>query len=296
MGVANHEKTIFLRIIESKKFLLYPKYNFVQTSTNQEALILNFGFDLLVYKLYQRRLWNQIKEGIRPRHVALIMDGNRRYARAKKLPSHYGHKLGRKKLTQVLEWFWDLNIEYVTIFAFSSENFNREDKEVSELMQLFETTFHELVDHPELQSRNVKIKVIGRIHSLPDKLQKAIRAAEESSQNDNPGPTLIIAVGYSGRDEMIDAMKLIAQEIKDGKITVDEIDEVLVEQHLYTGGIPDPDIIIRTSGEERLSGFLTWQSVYSELYFTDVFFPGFRKIDLWRAIRVFQQRKRRYGR
>ena len=164
------------------------------------------------------------------------------------------------------------------------------------LMNLLETTFHELVDHPELRSRNVKIKVIGRTHLLPDKVQKAISAAEESSKNDLSGPTLIIAVGYSGRAEMIDAIKSIAQQIKDEKISIDEIDEVLVEQHLYTDGIPDPDIIIRTSGEERLSGFLTWQSVYSELYFADVFFPGFRKIDLWRAIRVFQQRKRRYGR
>jgi tritrans,polycis-undecaprenyl-diphosphate synthase [geranylgeranyl-diphosphate specific] len=257
---------------------------------------LNFGFDTIVYKLYQQRLWNQIKEGVRPKHVALIMDGNRRYARARKLPSHYGHQLGRKKLTQVLEWFWDLKIEYVTLFAFSTENFDREDKEVNELMKLFETTFRELVDHPELKSRNVKIKVIGRIHLLPVEVQKAIRAAEESSENGHPGPTLIIAVGYSGRAEVIDAIKLIATKIKNGEITVNEIDEVLVEQHLYTDGIPDPDIIIRTSGEERLSGFLTWQSVYSELYFTDVYFPGFRKIDLWRAIRVFQQRKRRYGR
>ena len=259
-------------------------------------MILNFGFDAFVYRLYQRRLWNQIKDGIRPRHVALIMDGNRRYARAKNLPSHYGHQLGRKKLTQVLEWFWDLKVEFVTLFAFSTENFNREDKEVNELMDLFETTFHELVDHPELRSRNVKIKVIGRTHQLPEKVQKAINAAEESSKNDRSGPTLIIAVGYSGRAEMIDAIKSIAQQIKDEKISIDEIDEVLVEQHLYTDGIPDPDIIIRTSGEERLSGFLTWQSVYSELYFADVFFPGVRKIDLWRAIRVFQQRKRRFGR
>ena len=128
------------------------------------------------------------------------------------------------------------------------------------------------------------------------KVQKVITKAEESTQTNKPGPTLILAIGYGGRAEMIDAMKSIAQKIKDNKITIEEIDEVLVGQHLYTDGIPDPDIIIRTSGEERLSGFLTWQSVYSELYFADVFFPGFRKIDLWRAIRVFQQRHRRYGR
>ena len=143
---------------------------------NLGALILNFGLDSIAYKLYQRRLWNQIKDGIRPKHVALIMDGNRRYARSKNLPSHLGHQMGRKKLTEVLEWFWDLSIDYVTIYAFSTENFNREDKEVSELMKLFEATFHELVDHPELKSRNVKIKAIGRIHLLPEGVQKAIRA------------------------------------------------------------------------------------------------------------------------
>jgi tritrans,polycis-undecaprenyl-diphosphate synthase [geranylgeranyl-diphosphate specific] len=244
-------------------------------------------------------LWNQIKEGIKkgihPNHVALIMDGNRRYARAKRLPGHYGHRLGRENLKNILEWFWDLEIEYVTLYAFSTENFDRTDEEINELMGLFETTFQELIDHPELKKRNVRIKVIGRTHLLPKKVQKAILSAEESTKSNVPGPTLIIAIGYGGRAEMIDAMKSIARKVATNEIKIDEIDELVVERHLYTNGIPDPDLIIRTSGEERLSGFLTWQSVYSELYFADVYFPGFRKIDLWRAIRTYQSRKRRIG-
>jgi tritrans,polycis-undecaprenyl-diphosphate synthase [geranylgeranyl-diphosphate specific] len=127
------------------------------------------------------------------------------------------------------------------------------------------------------------------------KVQEAIRDAEESTQTNKDGPTLIIAIGYGGRAEMIDAIRSIAKKVQSQEITIDDINEVVVERHLYTNGIPDPDLIIRTSGEERLSGFLTWQSAYSELYFADVFFPGFRKIDLWRAIRVYQSRQRRHG-
>ena len=260
---------------------------------------MKFGLDSLVYRLYERKLWRQIKDGIdqgvHPRHVALIMDGNRRYARAKKLPSSLAHHLGLEKLKDILRWFYDLQIEYVTLYAFSTENFERDEQEVKELMQLFEKSFREIVEHPEIQKRNIKIKVIGRTHLLPPQVQKAIQEAEERTQTEKKGPTLIIAVGYGGRAEMIDAIKSIANKISRGEMTVDDINEVVVERHLYTNGIPDPDLIIRTSGEERLSGFLTWQSAYSELYFADVYFPGFRKIDLWRAIRTYQSRRRRFG-
>lgn len=261
--------------------------------------LLKLGLDSILYRLYERRLWREIRDGIEkgvhPQHVALIMDGNRRYARAKNLPSILGHRLGREKLKEILRWFYDLQIDYVTLYAFSTENFERDNQEVKELMQLFEKSFREIVAHPEIKKRNVKIKVIGRTHLLPPRVQEAIKNAEESTQNDTEGPTLIIAVGYGGRAEMIDAIKLIARKIEKGEMTVDDINEVVVEHHLYTNGIPDPDLIIRTSGEERLSGFLTWQSAYSELYFADVYFPGFRKIDLWRAIRTYQSRQRRFG-
>lgn len=260
---------------------------------------MRFSINSLIYRLYEKRLWNQIKDGIKkgihPKHVALIMDGNRRFARAKKLPSYFGHRLGREKLVSILEWMWDLEIEFLTLYAFSTENLQRSDVEVQELMNLFEKTFREIIGHPELEKRNVKIKVIGRTHLLPIKVQEAIRDAEASTQTKTKGPTLIIAISYGGRAEMIDAIRSIAKKIQNKEITIEDINEVVVERHLYTNGIPDPDLIIRTSGEERLSGFLTWQSAYSELYFADVYFPGFRKIDLWRAIRVYQSRKRRHG-
>jgi len=260
---------------------------------------LRFGFNSLLYRLYERRLWAEIKDGIEngvhPKHVALIMDGNRRYARAKNLPSYVGHYLGQKKLKEILQWFYDLQIDYVTLYAFSTENFERDEKEVKELMKLFEKSFKEIVEHPEIKRRKVKIKVIGRINLLPPNVQEAIRLAEEKTAPYENGPTLIIAVGYGGRAEMIDAIKSIARKVEKGEMTPDDINEVVVGRHLYTNGIPDPDLIIRTSGEERLSGFLTWQSAYSELYFTDVYFPGFRKIDLWRAIRTYQSRQRRFG-
>ena len=260
---------------------------------------MRFNLDSILYHLYERRLWAEIKDGIEhgvhPRHVALIMDGNRRFARSKKLPSNLGHHLGREKLKEILRWFYDLQIDYVTLYAFSTENFERDEEEVKELMQLFEKSFREIVDHPEIKKRKVKIKVIGRTHLLPRRVQEAIKDAEEITQTEEKGPTLIIAVGYGGRAEMIDAIKSIAQKVESGKMTVDDINEVVVERHLYTNGIPDPDLIIRTSGEERLSGFLTWQSAYSELYFADVYFPSFRKIDLWRAIRTYQSRQRRFG-
>ncbi|MHA2223687.1 MAG: polyprenyl diphosphate synthase [Candidatus Hodarchaeales archaeon] len=262
---------------------------------------MKFGFDRVLYHLYERRLWAEIKdgieEGVHPRHVALIMDGNRRYAQSKNIPSLLGHHLGEKKLREILRWFWDLQIQYVTLYAFSTENFKRSDREVKELMKLAEKAFRELIEHPEIRKRNVEIKVIGRTHLLPDRVQEAIREAEASTtRTDVKGPTLIIAIGYGGRAEMIDAIKSIGLKIEKGEMTVDDINEVVVERHLYTNGIPDPDLIIRTSGEERLSGFLTWQSAYSELYFADVYFPGFRKIDLWRAIRTYQSRQRRFGR
>ncbi|MFX1504530.1 MAG: polyprenyl diphosphate synthase [Promethearchaeota archaeon] len=260
---------------------------------------MRFNLDSILYRLYERRLWAEIKDGIEqgvhPRHVALIMDGNRRYARSKNLPSTLGHHLGREKLKDILRWFYDLQIDYVTLYAFSTENFERDEKEVKELMHLFEQSFREIVDHPEIKKRNIKIKVIGRTHLLPQRVQEAIKDAEEITQTAADGPTLIIAVGYGGRAEMIDAIKSIAQKVESGKMTIDDINEVVVERHLYTNGIPDPDLIIRTSGEERLSGFLTWQSAYSELYFADVYFPSFRKIDLWRAIRTYQSRQRRFG-
>lgn len=257
-----------------------------------------FGFTPFIYKMYERRLWSEIskeiEKGNHPKHIAIIMDGNRRYARKMNLPGTYGHVFGRERLKGILKWLWQVQTEYVTLFAFSTENANRSKNEVATLMKLATETFKSILDEKEFQEKKVRVKTIGRIKILPQELKNAIQSAEDRTKN-NDGPTLIIAIGYGGRAEMIDAIKSIAKKVENKEITSSEINERFVEKHLYTNGIPDPDLIIRTSGEERLSGFLIWQAAYSELYFTDVFFPEFRKIDLWRAIRTYQKRQRRYG-
>lgn len=259
----------------------------------QQVLIWINKFDPrnMIYNLYSHFLWNQIKDKKPPHHLAFIMDGNRRFALGKKLSTKSkGHEFGVRKLKEIVEWVWDAKIEVLTIFAFSNENFSRPKEEVDKLMKLFKENFLELVDTPEIHKHKVRVKAIGRLDSLPEDVQLAISNAEEATK-DYDNKLFQIAIGYAGRTEMVDAIKGI---IKDG-LTPDEISEETVGKYLYTNGTNDPDLIIRTSGEERLSGFLLWQSAYSELYFADVYFPSFRKIDLWRAIRTYQDRKRRYG-
>lgn len=245
----------------------------------------------LVYKIYEKRLWKQISGEKIPQHLAVIMDGNRRFADYQKLDSRSrGHEFGTRKLKELVQWIWELDVETLTIFAFSSENFNRPPEEVESLMRLFRENFLQLVDTPEIHEHKVRIRAIGRIQSLPLDVQEAIHKAEEATK-DYTNKVFQIAIGYAGRTEVVDAIRGI---ISDG-LTPEDVTEEVVAQYLYTNGTSDPDLIIRTSGEERLSGFLLWQSAYSELYFADIFFPAFRKIDLWRAIRTYQRRDRRYG-
>jgi len=245
----------------------------------------------IVYNIYSHFLWNQIKHKNPPHHIAIIMDGNRRFAEQKRLGERSrGHDFGVKKLKEIVQWVWDANIEVLTIFAFSNENMSRPKAEVDKLMELFRNNFLELVDTPEIHQHKIKVKAIGRIDSLPADVQEAIKKAENATKS-YTNRLFQIAIGYAGRSELIDAIKGI---IKDG-VPATDVNEDLVHKYLYTSGTNDPDLIIRTSGEERLSGFLMWQSAYSELYFADVFFPSFRKIDLWRAIRTFQSRDRRFG-
>lgn len=247
-----------------------------------------------VFKLYERHLWGQIKNGPVPRHVGLIMDGNRRAARALgKLP-HDGHRMGFKKVRNVLRWCWALDIRVVTLFAFSTENFLRPPIEVDTLMRLAREQFLAVLTDPDVHKHEVQVKAIGRLHLLPSEVQDAIHQAEKATAHYDRY-TLQVAIGYGGRAEVVDAVRAVARKVKEGNLTLDAISEKYISQHLYTNGTPDPDIIIRTSGEERLSGFLLWQSAYSEFYFADVFFPNFRKIDLWRAIRTYQRRDRRFG-
>lgn len=253
-------------------------------------------YNSLTYSIYEKVLWNQIKHRKKPEHIGLILDGNRRWAfEHLKLPWE-GHQFGADKLEDILEWCLDLNIRSITIYAFSMENFQRPNKEVEEIMSLLEKRLMKLLHDEKIHKYRIKIKVLGRIPLLPKRIQAIIHQLEEVTQNYDEH-YLNIALAYGGRAEIIDASKKIARQVKMGKLDVSEITEDVVEKYLYTAHLPKPDtdLIIRTSDEERLSGFLLWQGAYSELCFIDVFWPDFRRIDLWRAIRTYQQRERRYG-
>ncbi|MEM2146030.1 MAG: polyprenyl diphosphate synthase [Candidatus Jordarchaeaceae archaeon] len=249
----------------------------------------------IISSVYERVLWNQIKDGNMPEHLAIILDGNRRYARRFGLDLWIGHKYGAEKVKDFLDWAFEAGIKVVTLYVFSTENFMRSRREVDEIMKLAVEKFEEILRDARIHKHRVRVKAIGRINLLPKEVQAAIRRAEEATKHYDKFQ-LNVAIGYGGRAEIVDAIKEIAKEVKNGKISIDDIDEKLIENHLYTSGIPDPALIIRTSGEERLSGFLLWQSAYSELYFCDVYWPAMRKIDFWRALRTYQMRERRFGR
>ena len=250
----------------------------------------------LVYKIYEKILWNQIKDGKVPEHIGVILDGNRRWATEHYMAPWTGHQFGADKVEDLLNWCLDLKVKTITLYAFSTENFNRNEKEVEEIMRLFNERLNALFSNARIHRDKVQVKAIGRLNLLPESTQKTIHAIEESTEKYDQY-YLNMAVAYGGRAEIVDAAKKIAEEVRGGKLSIGNIDEKTIEEHLYTAHLPksDPDIIIRTSGEERLSGFLLWQGAYSELSFVDVFWPDFRRIDLWRAIRMYQQRERRYG-
>jgi len=248
----------------------------------------------ILYKLYQPLLWSQIKNGPRPHHIGLIVDGNRRFARVKGLASNEGHNAGSQKLEDFLRWCWRLDIKIVTLYGFSTENHKRAEDEVDYLMDLILRKLKQYQVDPVIRQERVKIKVIGQRDNLSEEMIREIEKTEALTK-DHDRFQLNIAVSYGGRAEIVDAVKSIAEQIQKKQLTPEDIDEEMFAHHLYTDGIPDPDLIIRTSGEERLSGFLLWQSAYSELYFTEVYWPAFRMIDFWRAIRVYQQRERRFG-
>jgi tritrans,polycis-undecaprenyl-diphosphate synthase [geranylgeranyl-diphosphate specific] len=241
-------------------------------------------------------LWRQIHDGPKPHHIGLIVDGNRRFARSKGFsdPSE-GHTAGSDKLEEFLRWCWRLEIKIITLYGFSVENHSRSPEEVGYLMDLIMRKLQKFQVDPVIREQRVKVRVIGRRADLSSEMNKEIDAVEELTK-DHDRFQLNIAISYGGRAEIIDAVKAVANEVRDGKLDIDTIDEKMFSNYLYTDGIPDPDLIIRTSGEERLSGFLLWQSAYSELYFTEVYWPAFRMIDFWRAVRIYQQRERRFGR
>lgn len=251
------------------------------------------------YKLYERNLTRKASTWRLPRHIGIIMDGNRRFARQSGLSRAVdGHARGAKKLMDFVNWVCNIGIPVVTVWSFSLENFQRDSEEVKELFKLFETKTLELIQHEDIKKKSIKVRYIGKLKMLPDSLQKAIAETESATCNNNKC-TLNIAMAYGGREEITDGFKsfLLSQKKAgyDLEEAISHIEPDVIGQHLYTSGLPEPDLIIRTSGEVRLSGFLLWQSAYSEFYFCDTYWPAFRKIDFLRALRSYDQRQRRFG-
>ena len=249
-----------------------------------------------VYSIYHRWLKETIRHGDVPKHSGVITDGNRRWAKERLLEGWEGHWEGAKTLENFLDWCIELGVESVTIYSFSTENFNRSKDELDELFKVFHDNLEKLLNTPRIHNSRVRVSALGRVNELPDDIQQLIQKVEDATV-DYDNFYLNIAIAYGGRAEIVDATRLIASKVMNGVIQPDDIDEQVLEAHLYTSHLPnpDPDIIIRTSGESRLSNFLVWQSAYSELFLLDVYWPSFRKIDLMRAIRGFQRRQRRFG-
>ncbi len=251
-----------------------------------------------VYGIYTRRLRNEVLQELVPQHVAVILDGNRRWANSSglELPGA-GHRAGADKLDELIDWCALLKIGQVTVWALASENMARTADELAALLDVIADKLDLLAALHAQQS--VRIRVFGRHAALPDRLRRSIEAVERMTA-DNDGLRLNIALGYSGRDELVDAVRALVRSLAASGCRSTDMPERIspdaLAEHLYTAGEPDPDLIIRTSGEQRLSGFLPWQGTHSELYFTDVFWPAFRELDFLRAIRSYQQRERRFGR
>jgi len=240
------------------------------------------------------KLLEEVKKNKIPNHVAIIMDGNRRFARGLGLSATAGHEFGRDKIEEVLEWCFELKIKNLTIYAFSTENFERDSEEVDTLMNLCKKELDKAVKDSRIHKNKVKIRVLGHLNSLPAEINKSAQNIMEQTKKYH-NYSFNIALAYGGREDIIQAIKKIADDVKKDKIKIDDIKEEIVSKYLYTKGIPDPDIVLRTSGEERISNFLLWQLAYSELYFSDVYWPAFQKKDFLRAILTYQKRHRRFG-
>src|SRR5579871_2125595 len=228
-----------------------------------------------------------------PRHVAVIMDGNGRWARERGLPHIEGHRRGAESVREIVRVSGELGIDYLTLYAFSTENWNRPKAEVTALMRLLE--FYLKQEVAELNRNNVRLTAIGRLHELPATAQRQLEKAMDTLKK-NTGLTLVLALSYGGRAEIVDAVRSICREVKADRLEADDVDEKVISQHLYTRSIPDPDLLIRTSGELRVSNFLLWQISYAEIYVTDTLWPAFRKVEYMKALEDYGKRDRRFGR
>lgn len=252
------------------------------------------------YRLYSHRLRRQALGWQRPNHIGVIMDGNRRFARTSGYASALdGHQRGAEKLEEVLDWCQRLDVRVVTVWCFSLDNFQRSTAEVEGLLRLFEDKTRAMADDANLHARQVRVRFIGEIERLPESLRTEIRRAEAATAGYR-NFQLNIAMAYGGREEITEAFRrVVADRVADGTPLDDvlaSLDADSVSPYLYTSGQPEPDLILRTSGEVRLSGFLLWQSAYSEFYFADACWPALREIDFLRALRAYHMRQRRFGR
>jgi tritrans,polycis-undecaprenyl-diphosphate synthase [geranylgeranyl-diphosphate specific] len=249
-----------------------------------------------LYSIYERRLGSRILKDPLPNHIAIILDGNRRWSKYHFAGIYSGHFIGADKAEELLNWIHDLGIRITTLYVLSTENLERKDDELDKIYEVLRIKLEKLYNDSRIHKRQMKIKAIGNITLLPRPLQEILTKLEEVTASYN-SMFLNIAIAYGGQKELVEAIRKISTMVKSGIINEKEIDEKVIESCLYTSHLPqpEPDLILRTSGEKRLSGFLIWQSAYSELVFMDVFWPEFRKIDLMRAIRTYQCRIRRFG-
>ncbi|SEP72973.1 undecaprenyl diphosphate synthase [Hyunsoonleella jejuensis] len=227
-----------------------------------------------------------------PKHIAIIMDGNGRWAKQKGMMRAFGHENGTKSVRQVVEASAELGIENLTLYAFSTENWNRPKLEVKTLMKLLISSLKKEIK--TLQDNTIKLSAIGNLNLLPAKVHKELHEVMDATK-DNSRMTLTLALSYGSREELVNTVKEISNKVKNNIISPDSIDESIINKHLYTQNLPDVDLLIRTSGEQRISNFLLWQIAYAELYFTDTLWPDFTKEDLYKAIIEYQKRERRFG-
>ena len=249
-----------------------------------------------IYKLYEKWLKYQVKNGEMPKHIAIILDGNRRWARKEGLSLDLGYSLGAKNVEKVLDWCLELKIPSLTLFGLSTENLRRRPEELRPVLKTIKEELEKALSDGRIYKNKVKVSILGNKKLLPSDIREVAEELEERTKAHDRFH-LNLAIAYGGRNEIVNAVKRIGKEVEEGRLKPEEINEEIFEKYLYTAHLPhpEPDIIIRTSGEERISNFLLWQSAYSELVFLDVYWPEFRKIDLLRAIRTYQRRKRRFG-
>lgn len=288
-----------LKTIAGRKISEIEKYA-IHSITGQRILTRIYQSD--IYKFFSKKikqfrdikLTEEIKQRPVPKHIAIIMDGNRRFAKSLGFSPNAGHLFGKDKIEDVLDWCFELGINILTIYAFSTENFNRSAEEVTTLMNLCKQELDKAAKDSRIHKNKVKVRVIGDLNSLPNDIkQSANEIVESTKEYDNH--LFNIALAYGGREEIVEAIQQIAEDVKEGNLEIKDISQSKVSSYLYTNGIPDPDLVLRTSGEERISNFLLWQLAYSELYFSDVYWPALQKRDFLKAIKTYQNRIRRFG-